>query len=255
MLFLTVYGPELESLFLYIHKCRGMNVEVSREQLYSVYLPHLPSTSKGQTKNIDDALHYLKAAKLITGDKAYTSLLQERELTLPFATLLLQKFRHLESIAPNLSAIDHLYITLLEQLYVNPNKMWVSDVHTIANQLELARRIGGLSQEKINAWKRVMEFLGLGYRVGSGFYCLYQPELLHTIARRWMRTEGTLQDFFEGHLQAWLPCLSARGEVALPIAHALEQLARDGRIRLYPKQDSPAKPYFGIHRLKGIEIL
>ncbi len=255
MLFLTVYGPELESLCLYIHKFTKKNIAVSREQIYSVYLPHSSPASKGQTKNIDDALHYLKAAGLITGDKVYTTLLQEEMCSLPFAVLLLHQFRQLESVALRLPAIDHLYITLLEQVYINPDKVWVDDVHTAANQLDLARQVGGVSQEKVNAWRRVMEFLGLGYRIGNGFYCLYQQELLYTIARQWMKTEGTLQEFFEDHLQSWLPCLSARGEVARPIAYALEHLAQNGKIRLYPKQDSPAKPYFGTHRLKGIEIL
>jgi hypothetical protein len=100
-----------------------------------------------------------------------------------------------------------------------------------------------------------MEFLGLGYRMGSGFYCLYQPEFVHSIIRQWTPTEGTLQEFFESYLQSWLPCLSARGEVALPAAHALEQLALDGYISLYPKQDSPSKPYFSARRLRGIQIL
>jgi hypothetical protein len=255
MLFLTVYGPELESLFLYIHKLTYRNVAVSREQIYAVYLPHVSPGSKGQTKNIDDALHYLKATGLITGDKAYTSLLQKELFSLPFAALLLHQFKQLESFAFRLSTIDHLYITMLEQVYINPDKVWVNDVHTAANQLDLARQVGGVSQEKVNAWRRVMEFLGLGYRIGNGFYCLYQPELLYAIARRWAKAEGTLQEFFEDHLQTWLPCLSARGEVARPVANALEHLAQDGKIRLSPKQDSPAKPYFGTHRLKGIEVL
>jgi len=225
MLFLTVYGPELESLFFYIHKFTYKDIEVSREQLYSVYLPHSLPASKGQTKNIDDALHYLKSARLIAGDKSYVSLLQERNSALPFSALLLHQFRELESISLHLPVVDCLYITLLEQLYVNPNRVWVSDVHAAANQLELARQIGGVSQEKINAWRRVMEFLGLGYRIGNGFYCLYQPELLYSVVRRWERTEGTLQELFENHLQSWFPCLSTRGEIALPVAHGLEQLA------------------------------
>jgi hypothetical protein len=255
MLFLTVYGPELESLFLYIHKFTCKHGKVSREQLYSAYLPHMFPVSKGQTKNIEDALNYLKTARLIEGDSAYRSSLQDIDGALPFAALLLRQFRQLERVSLSLSPIDRLYITLLEQMYVSPNHLWISDVHAAANQLELAQQIGGISQEKIGAWKRVMEFLRLGYRVGSGFYCLYQPELIETLARRWDKTEDTLQEFLEGYLQSWIPCLSARGEVALPVAHALDQLAQSKRIRLSPKQDSPSKPYFGTRYLRGIEIL
>src|SRR5205085_4162754 len=131
-------------------------------------------------------------------------------------------------VSSQIPPIDFLYITLLEQLYITPNQSWISDVHAAANQLGLAQQIGGISQEKIGAWKRVMEFLGLGYRMGSGFYCLYRPELLQAIALRWPLTEGLLQEFFEAYLKSCVPCFTARGEVAQPVAHAIEHVAQSG---------------------------
>ncbi len=255
MLFLTVYGPELESLFYYIHKHTQEEGSVSREQLYSAYLPQTALTHKGQTKNIEDAVHYLKAARLIGGDKVYYSTQPSVDLTMPFAGLLLRQFRQLEQISAHLPPIDLLYITLLKDLYITPNRLWIGDLHAAANQLSLAQQTGGISQEKVGAWKRVMEFLGLGYRMGSGFYCLYQPELLYAIALRWHLTEGTLQEFLEEHLQSWVPCLTRRGEVAQPAAYALEHLAQKGSIYLHSKQDSPARPYFGTHHWRGIKVL
>lgn len=255
MLFLTVYGPELESLFYYILKYTQQEGSIGREQLYSAYVPQTAFAHKGQTKNIEDAVNYLKAARLIGEDKAYFCILSNVDMSLPFATLLLHQFRQLEHISTQLPLLDLLYITLLEQLYIAPNRVWISDLHTATNQLDLAQQIGGISQEKIGAWKRVMEFLGLGYRMGGGFYCLYQPELLHDIALRWPLIEGTLQEFFEGFLQSWVPCLTGRGEVAQPVAHALEHLAQTESICLYSKQDSPSRPYFGTHSLRGIKVV
>lgn len=255
MLFLTVYGPELESLFYYIHKYTQREGLVSREQLYSAYLPQTALAHRGQTKNIEDAINYLKAARLIGGDKTYFCMQPNVDMLMPFSTLLLRQFRQLEHVSTQLPLLDLLYITLLEQLYIAPNRVWISDLHAAVNQLGLAQQIGGISQEKIGAWKRVMEFLGLGYRMGSGFYCLYQPELLHAIALRWPLTEGTLQEFFEGHLQSWLPCLTRRGEVAQPVVHALEHLTQKGSIDLHSKQDSPARPYFGTRHLRGIKVV
>lgn len=257
MFFLTVYGPELESIFRYIYKYARKNGSISRNQLYGAYFPHQSATSKGQTKNLDDALHYLKAAKLLTleGDSILLSEQDKIEASLPFSALLLRQLQQLKHHQEDLASLDRIYVTLLEQLYVLPNRIWLSDVHDAANQLDLAHQVGGISQEKINAWKRVMEFSGVGYRVGSGFYCLYQPELVSFIIRQWPQTDGTLQQFFEDYLQSWLPCLSARGEVALPVAYVLDQLDLEGRIHLYPKQDSPTKPYFNDRRLKGIQIL
>jgi hypothetical protein len=255
MLFLTVYGPELESLFYYIHKYAQRDGSVSREQLYSAYLPQIALARKGQTKNIEDALNYLKAARLIRGDKECFYMQADIDVSLPFAALLLRQFRQLEHDSTQLPLLDLLYITLLEQLYIASNRVWVSDVHAAANQLGLAQQTGGISQEKIGAWKRVMEFLGLGYRMGSGFYCLYQPELLHAIVLRWPLTEGTLQEFFEEYLQSWVPCLTGQGEVAQPVAHTFEDLAQKGRIYLHSKQDSPSRPYFGTRYLRGIKVL
>lgn len=255
MLFLTVYGPELESLFYYIHKYTQQEGSIGREQLYSAYLPQIALAHKGQTKNIEDAVSYLKAARLIEGDKADYYVPPSLDTSMPFTTLLLRQLRQLEHIPTQLPLIDLLYITLLEQLYIIPNRIWISDLHAAANRLELAQQIGGISQEKIGAWKRVMEFLGVGYRMGSGFYCLYRPELLQSIAARWPLVEGTLQEFFERYLQFWVPCLTGRGEVAQAVAYALEYLAQKGCIYLHSKQDSPSRPYFGTHHLRGIKVL
>lgn len=255
MLFVTVYGPELESLFYYIHKYTQQEGSISRDQLYSAYLPQTALTHKGQTKNLEDAISYLKAARLIEGDKAHFNTQPNIDTSMSFATLLLRQFRLLERISSQIPLIDLLYITLLEQLYINPNQSWISDLHAAANQLALAQQTGGISQEKIGAWKRVMEFLGLGYRMGSGFYCLYRPELLQTIAERWPLVEGTLQEFFERYLQSWVPCLTGRGEVAWPVAYTLEYLAQKGSIYLHSKQDSPSRPYFSARHLRGIKVL
>lgn len=255
MLFVTVYGPELESLFYYVHKYSQREGSIHREQLYSAYLPQTASPQKGQTKNIEDALSYLKAARLIEGDKDSFTTQPGVDVSVPFAALLLRQFRQLEQISTQIPRINLLYITLLDQLYITPNQTWISDVHVAANQLGLAQQIGGISQEKIGAWKRVMEFLGLGYRMGSGFYCLYRPELLQTVLERWPLGEGTLQEFFERYLQSWLPCLTGKGEVAQPAACALEYLAQKGSIELNTKQDSPSRPYFGAHHLRGLKVL
>ena len=254
MLFVTVYGPELESLFYYVYRYTQQEGSINREHLYSAYIPQTSSPHKGQTKNIEDAIGYLKAARLIEGDKDSLTTQPGVNVSLPFAALLLRQFRQLEHIPTQLPLIDLLYITLLEQLYIIPNRIWISDLHAAANRLELAQQIGGISQEKIGAWKRVMEFLGVGYRMGSGFYCLYRPELLQSIAARWYLGEGTLQEFFERYLQSWVPCLTGRGEVAQAVAYTLEYLAQKGYIYLHSKQDSPSRPYFGTHHLRGIKV-
>ncbi|NWJ94156.1 MAG: hypothetical protein HXX20_00065 [Chloroflexi bacterium] len=258
MLFSTVYGPELESLFLYIRKYSQLQGSVSSEQVYSMYLPHKTNPSKGQSKNLGDALNFLKTAGLIgeIDQTSYEVLVgKDSDLSIPFAALLLRQFHKLNQSPLELRSIDLLYIIMLEQLYIKPDCVWISDLHFAANQLELARQIGGISQEKVGAWKRVMEFLGLGYRMGSGFYCLYRLDLLDIISRQWTQSVGSLQRFFEDHLQTWLPCLNARGEISQAVAFSMDQLADEGRFRLLPQQDAPFRAYFGNRCLKGIELL
>lgn len=254
MLFLTVYGPELASLFGYIQSRAG-GAAVSREQIYDAYVPQLARPSQGQRKNIEDALGFLQAARLIEGERFFAPCVQAEEASLPFAVLLLRRLRQLElQQALHLPPLDLLYIQLLERLFIAPDRLWIHDLHTAVNQLDLAQQAGGVSQEKIGAWKRVMEFLGAGYRVGNGFYCLYRPELLLSIARQWAATEGTLQDFLERHLHQWIPCLTTRSDVARSASHALEWLAGTGSLAFSPRQDSPSRPYFR-DRLRGISVL
>lgn len=255
MLFLTVYGPELESLYFYIHRYTLLQGSVSREQLFSAYLPHTRLKQKGQTKNLEDAINYLRAAWLIEGEKTLSLTSLNTNPPLPFAVLLLGQLRKLEQRSPQLPLLDLLYITLLEELFIAPNRLWISDLHAAANQLELAQKVGGISLEKVGAWKRVMEYLGVGYRIGGGFYCLYHPELLKAIIQQWTLTEGTLQELFERHVQSWLPFLTARGEVALSAVYGMEWLEKGQHIRLLAKQDSPTRPYFGTRSLRGITLL
>jgi hypothetical protein len=256
MLFVTVYGPELASLYSFIQQQTKVYGGVSRDQLYASFVPHAGIPLKGQTKNIDDGLNYLKSSGLVEGDSEYScSKIGIEADDLPFAALLLRRFRQMEKAFPKCIMIDHLYITLLERLYILPDVVWIDNVHTAANQLDLAKEIGGVSIEKIGAWKRVMEFLGLGYRMGNGFYCQYQPDILGNVIQQWSKREGTLQEFFEDHLQTWLPCLTARGEVAHSVEFTLDYLSRQGLLHLVVKQDSPARPYFGNRRLRGIEVL
>ena len=61
-------------------------------------------------------------------------------------------------------APDPYYTYLLNELFIKTGRQYIRDLHTEANQLESIRTAGGVSREKIQAWKRVMTYLGVGYR-------------------------------------------------------------------------------------------
>jgi hypothetical protein len=228
---------------------------VKREQIYSAFLPQQSVVQRGQAKNLEDAIGFLKAAHLIEEDVVFSSRIQEAGIPLPFAALLLRQFRKLENAPHQVPILDLLYVQILARLFISPSRMWIDDLHAAVNQLDLAQQVGGVSQEKVGAWKRVMEFLGVGYRVANGFYCLYRPELVESVARQWADREGPLQAFLERHMQNWLPCLSDSGEISLSALYPLGWLAETGSLSLFSKQDSPFRPYGGDRRLRGIKLL
>src|SRR5256885_13339072 len=60
-------------------------------------------------------LSYLKAARLIEGDKDYFTTQPGVDMSMPFAALLLCQFRQLEHISTQIPRIDLLYITRSEE--------------------------------------------------------------------------------------------------------------------------------------------
>ena len=117
------------------------------------------------------------------------------------------------------------------------------------------KQMGGLSQEKMQAWRRVMEFLGVGKRVGMGFYCSYSPTLLLEILNSRGPQQSSLQSFFETGLVTFLPFETSSHGAAHAVLEPLRSLALAGKISLISRQDSPSKAYFGEQRIQYIDYL
>ena len=90
-----------------------------------------------------------------------------------------------------------------------------------------------------------MTYLGIGYRISSGFQCVFTPSLLREVIESWDKEEGNLQDFLENHVNKFLPIHTNRGDLSSSASESLLYLAKNGEIRLEARQDSPTKPYFG----------
>jgi hypothetical protein len=254
MLFKTVYGPELAQIHNFLMQPADVTVE-SLEHVCNNFLPYNQTDEnqpKPQAKNIEDALAFLKAAHLFNDDPS--SLVAQQVGKQSFALRLFNQFQLLQQTLPAIPSLDLVYITLLNELFILPNQVWVADFHKTANELVIVRQVGGLSQEKTNAWRRVMEFLGVGYRIGTGFYCLYKPELVIEILAMWDKTEGTLQELLESYLVQWLPGLTAQNEIANSLGNTLAYLEKRQFCKLLTQQDSPARSYFGSRRLKKIVL-
>jgi len=250
MLFRTVYGPELEAIYEFIAQANRDGRAPSRQDIHEAFVPRQPGGGFCHTKNADDALAFLRSGRMIQGDGAYRVTTESNG---PFKVKLLRAMRRLElgQEEPE-HPLDRLYMLILTELFIRPNQFFVRDVHGAANRLREISELGGISREKAQSWKRVMEYLGLGRRAFGGFLCVYSPWLIGEIVEQWPEERGTLQGFFEGYFDHILPYRRQDGDLADAVRLPFEHLAQQGWLALFSLQDSPSRPYFGEHRWKGI---
>jgi hypothetical protein len=245
MLFRTVYGPELGAIYSYCEQKIGESSPATREEIRGLFLVEGESIS---SQSIDDAITFLISANLV--DVQDSSLIPLQIDTRPFPLKLLAACRAIE-VNKDASDINSLFSGLISELFIQPDHIFIADVHTAVNNLEVVSELGGISKEKVQTWKRVMEFLGVGYRAFGGFICAYSPSLVKSVISLWDKEQGTLQEFFEFHFNSYLPFQNREGLLAQSVATSLQFVAKQGEISLYPLQDSPSKAYIG--NLRGLK--
>lgn len=242
MLFRTVYGPELEAILSYCRASYTNGKSVDRNDVRRTFLMDPDEVS---TQSVDDAIAFLLSAGLLI--QRDTLLEPAATDNSPFALNVLSACR---KIAQEQSALNSLYSIIIDEIFIKPNRLFVEDMHSAVNNIEVVQELGGISKEKVQSWKRVMEFLGVGYRAFGGFICAYSPELVLSIVNHWHTNNGTLQSLFEEHFDSYLPHMSQDGTLAHAVSRALLFLAERNEISLYPLQDSPARTY--LNGLRGI---
>jgi len=231
MLFETVYGPELERVYAFISARGAPTAPIARGSLYDAMVPN---GGVGHTKNAQDAVAFLRSACLINEDaRGLWVEAQDR-----FRPALLRRLRVIQT-NERADALDRLYMTLVEDLFVRPNRLYRTDLHVAANGLDAPP----ISQERVNAWARVLEYLGLGCRVARGFHCAYTPSLIAELLAQHPPGLYEIDRLLEDILGAYLPVRARDGTIALTLQGALMQLHEDGVARFARLQDSPARPF------------
>lgn len=248
MLFRTVYGQELEVIYQVVRvSASGLH----RQQIMSAFIPTSQQrTVETSPQNVEDALSFLISAYLL---EEQDGVIKAVEIDLPFKLALLRNLRQLElgALAPK-HPLDGLFMALLTDLFILPDMLFADNLHSQANSVANVKQQGGISKEKIQAWKRVMEYLGVGYRVQTGFMCVVHPTLIQKILTVMTGNSNTLQYFFEQVLARFLPYLNRSGDVGRAIRQPMIYLAQTGIISLTPLQDSPSKAYFLPSKLRHI---
>src|SRR5690349_2569800 len=176
MLFRTVYGLELEAIYQLIWNSNQLKIFPSKEEIYRQVLPVIDSQGRQTTQPVEDALSFLRSAGMITESDEVQACFDLRQKSFQLQ-LLEQLIRVWKGSIPPVHPLDPLFIQLLDELYIAPDNLFIVNVHREANQLKAVRDAGGISKEKIQAWKRVLEFLGIGLRVQAGFLCAYSPAI------------------------------------------------------------------------------
>lgn len=243
MLFKTVYGPELECIYEYL-KLYGPQ---DREMLYRAFVP-LYGGEMGPRANLDDALVFLISGKMIL--KNEVGVFGAASGVLSFRLQLLQNLRQIQlgSIEPN-HPMDPWYLGLVNRLFVQSGCSVAFALHQLANTLEMPEI---LSEEKVAAWKRFLEFIGLGSRLASGFLCSYQPGLVLEVISLWKEEEGTIQSLLEDHIGKFFPWEVEGGDISPMLGIPLKMLARLGYIDFGERQDLPNRSYFGDEKIKWV---
>lgn len=248
MLFRTVYGQELEAIYQYI---RNWDEGVVRQKIVGAFIPTSQEANVIiSPQNVEDTLSFLTSSYLL---EEQDNVFRAVAIDLPFKLALLQNLRQIELGAlVSKHPLDSMFFALINELFVMPNEIFADNLHTRTNNIDGIKLQGGVSKEKIQAWKRVMEYLGLGYRVQSGFMCVIHPDLLQKILLTMPERSSTLQHFFEQYVSRFLPYLNRSGDASQAIREPMLYLNKADVIKLTQLQDSPSKAYFQPHNLRFI---
>lgn len=229
MLFETVYGPELERVHAAVRSLADEG-SMDRADIFACMVPH---GAAGVTKNVQDAIAFLRSAGLLVGHESLHAVEAQ-----PFRLSLLRRLRSIQH-DPAAPALDRLYLQLIEDLFVQPNRTFRRDMHAVANMAATLP----LTQERLAAWARVLEYFGLGHRIEGGFQCVYAPDILREIFRANPLDTCEIEYALREIVERYLPARTVQGDAATAVWIPLSYLAETGEIRFTTLQDSPARRY------------
>ena len=229
-LFQICYGPEIHSIFLTVQRYP----KISIDELVNKFQYHPEGNI---TSLVDAVIKFLLELEVINVDS--TKQIQTTEENLDIVTIF-KRFNRItdkynDSTNPNL-----VFTTMFYELFVKTGDLYIKDLHFETNK---AFTKVSISQEKINAWRRMMEYFGLGYRYyNGGFYALPQLKLMKNLINDIGKWEGPLQIFFENYINPIIPCIYD-GNVFNGFVYGVLNINEIGLVTLSRKQDLPFISY------------
>lgn len=243
MLFRTVYGPELPALYHFVLNRGAVSITDLRRWFVQTNVISTEST------NLDEAMAFLTACDLLEPSAEVPETLVPVPV-IDFRLGLLQRLQQVQSeTSPGRHPLDPWFMGVLDKCFIRRNVTYIANLHREANSLELPVPC---SEEKINAWRRVMEFLGCGWRVHTGFTACYATDLVRCLLLGWER-EGPLEEWLR-HAETYLPVHTETAELSMAMALPLLELESSGLIRLTTRGDFAGRAYMGRRRVKWMLV-
>lgn len=247
MLFRTIYGPELASIFFIIQTFES----IKERELFDCFRAQV-GNKKSAITNIKDTVLFLERLDIVYKKNSTWQTEYRFKSEEDFKLEIIKKIRDIHKKEFNKldNNVDSYFIGIIDELFIKSNKTFLNELHTKINSLNPNMIF---SEEKVNAWRRVLEYLRIGHRAYSGIRIQYCEDLVIKIIDSWSEDEGPLQFFFEKHFDKYLPWKNNRGDISTSLLFTLEDLERQNKIKLISKQDLPAKSYFGKRKIKWIK--
>lgn len=252
MLYRTVYGAELEAIYRFVAAAGAQGQ--TRSAIHAAFVPELTDLVHVSTQNVDDALAFLMSAYLLDDQDSVLHAPSVATSPMAFRIQVLHNLRQLQAgkLSPRHMA-DSTYMLLLEELYAHPRQLIVRHLPVQANRLVSVQAVGGLNREKLQGWRRVMCYLGVGVIVQGEFLFAPDEELVMALIDSAGASEGSLQTLIEDHLNTYLPCTDHCDELTPALERCFVTLVKMGRLTLLEQQDAPSRPY-GATRYRGYRI-
>lgn len=228
-LFQICYGPEIELIYKLIQKNPGIK--------FADLVKKIQYEEEGDISSLVEAVEkFLLNLDFIKVDENKSLWPLEDTFT---KLGIVKRINEISLSISDSANPNFVFSSMYFQIFVTRNQLFVKDLHYQTNLLFEKIMVG---QEKINAWKRMMEFFGLGYRVYGGFYALPHPEIMKDLINENENWEGPIQSFFETIINPIIPCIN-NGEVYLGMIYALLNLNKKNNVVFSKKQDLPFYSY------------
>lgn len=246
MLFKTVYGAELDSIYFLIQN----HDPIEEKEILNFNLC-LNNNKLASPANIFDALSFLQTSNLIYKDKNNWRIFKKIKPE-NFKIKLIKNIRNISLNNNSNKNLDSYYFNIIDELFIKQDIQFRSDIYQEVN----AHYSISFSKEKINSWKRTLEFLEIAKRGYGGLLLIYNPYLILNIIDEYKwdyNNQGPLQTFLQKHFNNYLPWENKNKEISITLINTFKYLEDKNYINLITKQDLPLKSYFYSRRINWLE--